>query len=231
MLRSLKQEVLKANLDLTRYNLVTLTWGNVSGIDRNSGLIVIKPSGIEYNKLTIDDLVVVDLDGNVVEGNLRPSSDTKTHIVLYKNFPDIGGVVHTHSIWATSWSQSKKDLPPLGSTHADTFYGTVPCTRNLTAAEFNGDYELETGNVIVETFKKRGIDPNEIPACLVRSHGPFVWGENVKVALENAFVLEQICKIAFNTLNLNKDITSINEYMLDKHYLRKHGQKAYYGQD
>lgn len=230
MLEKLKEEVLEANLGLPKYNLVTFTWGNVSGIDRESGLVVIKPSGVEYDKLTVNDLVVVDLDGNVVEGKLKPSSDTKTHTVLYKNFPDIGGVVHTHSTWATSWAQSTKDLPALGTTHADTFYGAVPCTRNLTAEEVNRDYELETGNVIVETFKKRGIDPDEVPAGLVYSHGPFSWGKNAMKALENAVVLEETCRMAFNTLKINGDIPAIDQYLLDKHYLRKHGEKAYYGQ-
>ncbi len=177
MLQKLKEQVLEANLGLPKHNLVTFTWGNVSGIDRDSGLVVIKPSGIEYSKLKVEDLVVVDLEGNVVEGKLRPSSDTSTHLVLYKNFKDIGGIVHTHSTWATIWSQATRDLPALGTTQADTFYGSVPCTRRLTEEEINGDYELETGNVIVETFKQRGINPNEIPSVLVYSHGPFAWGK------------------------------------------------------
>lgn len=231
MLERLKQEVLEANLSLPKYNLVTFTWGNVSGIDRESGLIVIKPSGVEYDKLSLDDLVVVDLEGNVVEGKLNPSSDTKTHIVLYNNFPDIGGVVHTHSTWATSWAQARKDLPALGTTHADTFYGTVPCTRNLTKEEVDADYELETGKVIVETFKQRGIDPNQVPASLVYNHGPFIWGTNAMNALENAVILEETCKMAFNTIKLSGDIPAIDQYLLDKHYLRKHGDNAYYGQD
>ncbi|WP_428909919.1 L-ribulose-5-phosphate 4-epimerase [Niallia sp. Krafla_26] len=230
MLEKLKEEVLEANLGLPKYDLVTFTWGNVSGIDRESGLVVIKPSGIEYDKLTAKDLVVVDLDGNIVEGDLNPSSDTKTHLVLYKNFPDIGGVVHTHSTWATSWSQATRDLPALGTTHADTFYGTVPCTRNLTKEEIESDYELETGNLIVETFKERGIDPNAVPAALVYSHGPFVWGKNAKKALENAVVLEEVCKMNFNTLHLSPKIPSMDQNLLDKHYLRKHGKNAYYGQ-
>lgn len=230
MLESLKKEVLEANLGLPKHQLVTFTWGNVSGIDRDLGLVVIKPSGIEYDQLTINDLVVVDLDGNVVEGNLKPSSDTKTHLVLYKNFEDIGGVVHTHSSWATSWSQATRDLPPLGTTHADTFYGPVPCTRSLTAEEINRDYELETGNVIVETFKERGINPNEVPSVLVYSHGPFAWGKNALKALENSVVLEEACKMALNTLSINREISDIDQSLLDKHYLRKHGKKAYYGQ-
>ncbi|MEN1969875.1 L-ribulose-5-phosphate 4-epimerase [Lentibacillus sp. N15] len=231
MLEKLKKEVLEANLGLPNYGLVTFTWGNVSGIDRVSGLVVIKPSGVEYDKLTIDSLVVVDLNGNIVEGDLKPSSDTKTHLILYKNFKDIGGVVHTHSTWATIWSQATMDLPPLGTTHADTFYGSVPCTRNLTAEEINRDYELETGNVIVETFKERDIDPNIVPSALVHSHGPFVWGVNAGEALENAVVLEETCKMAYNTLTLNANISTIDQQLLDKHYLRKHGRYAYYGQN
>lgn len=230
MLEKLKQEVLEANLGLPKYDLVTFTWGNVSGIDRDSGLVVIKPSGIEYSKLKVEDLVVVDLDGNVVEGNLKPSSDTSTHLVLYKNFPDIGGVVHTHSTWATIWSQATKDLPALGTTQADTFYGSVPCTRSLTEAEIKGDYELETGNVIVETFNKRGIKPNEVPAVLVYSHGPFAWGKNAEDALHNAVILEEVCKMAHHTISLNPAIPSMDQNLLDKHYLRKHGAFAYYGQ-
>lgn len=231
MLEKLKQEVLEANLGLPQYGLVTFTWGNVSGIDRESGLVVIKPSGVEYDKLTVDNLVVVDLDGNVVEGDFNPSSDTKTHLVLYKKFKDIGGVVHTHSTWATSWSQAARDLPALGTTHADTYYGAVPCTRSLTAQEINGDYELETGNVIVETFEERNINPNSIPSVLVYSHGPFAWGTSASNALENAVILEENCKIAYNTFNLNENISSIDQNLLDKHYLRKHGKNAYYGQN
>ena len=230
MLEQLKEEVLQANLGLPKYGLVTFTWGNVSGIDRESGLVVIKPSGVEYDKLTVDNLVVVDLDGNVVEGDLKPSSDTKTHLVLYKKFKDIGGVVHTHSTWATSWSQATLDLPALGTTHADTFYGDVPCTRNLTEEEINSDYELETGNVIVETFTERQIDPNAVPAVLVYSHGPFAWGKSPAHALENAVILEETCKMAYNTINLNANIPAIDQHLLDKHYLRKHGKNAYYGQ-
>ncbi|MEC1375919.1 L-ribulose-5-phosphate 4-epimerase [Heyndrickxia oleronia] len=231
MLEKLKAEVLEANLSLPKYNLVTFTWGNVSGIDRDSGLVVIKPSGVEYEKLKLEDLVVVDLEGNIVEGQLRPSSDTKTHLVLYKHFSDIGGIVHTHSTWATIWSQAKKDLPALGTTHADTFYGTVPCTRNLRKDEIESDYELETGNLIVETFKERNIDPNAVPASLVDSHGPFTWGKSPRKALENAVVLEEVCKLASNTFQLNMDISSIDQNLLDKHYLRKHGKDAYYGQN
>ncbi|WP_147534325.1 L-ribulose-5-phosphate 4-epimerase [Bacillus marasmi] len=230
MLEKLKQQVLEANLGLPKHDLVTFTWGNVSGIDRESGLVVIKPSGVEYPKLKAEDLVVVDLDGNVVEGKLKPSSDTATHLVLYKNFKDIGGVVHTHSTWATVWSQATKDLPALGTTQADTFYGSVPCTRSLTEEEIKGDYELETGNVIIETFNKRGINPNEVPAVLVYSHGPFAWGKNPEDALHNAVILEEVCKMGYHTLNLSPSIPSMDQNLLDKHYLRKHGAFAYYGQ-
>lgn len=230
MLEKLKEEVLEANLGLPKYGLVTFTWGNVSGIDRESGLVVIKPSGVEYDELTVNDLVVVDLNGKIVEGELKPSSDTKTHLVLYKNFKNIGGVVHTHSTWATSWSQARIDLPALGTTHADTFYGSVPCTRNLTKEEINKDYELETGNVIIETFTKRNIDPNAVPATLVYNHGPFSWGVNATKALENAVVLEETCNMAYKSLTLNANISSIDQHLLDKHYLRKHGENAYYGQ-
>ncbi|WP_088052448.1 L-ribulose-5-phosphate 4-epimerase [Virgibacillus dakarensis] len=230
MLENLKKEVLEANLGLPKHGLVTFTWGNVSGIDRESGLVVIKPSGVEYDKLTVDSLVVVDLDGNTVEGDLKPSSDTKTHLVLYKSFKEIGGVVHTHSTWATSWAQATMDLPAFGTTHADTFYGSIPCTRNLIKEEINQDYELETGNVIVETFNERNIDPNAVPSALVYSHGPFAWGKNAGKALENAVVLEEISKMAYYTLTLNANVSTIEQQLLDKHYLRKHGKYAYYGQ-
>lgn len=230
MLEKLKQEVFEANLALPKYNLVTLTWGNVSGIDRESGLVVIKPSGVEYEKLRLEDLVVVDLEGNVVEGRLKPSSDTKTHLALYRAFPDIGAVVHTHSTWATIWAQSTRDLPAFGTTHADVFYGTIPCTRNLTPEEIETDYELETGNVIVETFKKRNIDPNAVPAVLVNGHGPFVWGTDAKNAVENSVVLEEVAKMAANTVFLNKNAGPLEQHLLDKHYYRKHGANAYYGQ-
>lgn len=231
MLEKLKEQVLEANLGLPQHHLVTFTWGNVSGIDRDSGLVVIKPSGVEYERLKVGDLVVVDLEGKVVEGHLKPSSDTSTHIVLYKNFKDIGGIVHTHSPWATIWSQATKELPALGTTQADTFYGSVPCTRSLTEEEIKGDYERETGNVIVETFYKNGINPNEIPSVLVSSHGPFAWGKNAKDALHHAVILEEVCKMAYYTLNLNPAIPSMDQHLLDKHYLRKHGAYAYYGQN
>ncbi|MFD1064927.1 L-ribulose-5-phosphate 4-epimerase [Oceanobacillus locisalsi] len=230
MLERLKEEVLEANLGLPKHNLVTFTWGNVSGYDPETGYVVIKPSGVEYEKLALNDLVVLDLDGNIIEGDLRPSSDTNTHLILYKEFPEIGGIVHTHSTWATSWSQAKKDLPAFGTTHADTFYSKVPCTRNLTAEEVERDYELETGNVIVETFKEKNINPLEVPATLVHSHGPFAWAKTPMKALENAVVLEETCRMAFNTLMLDKNTGEIEQYLLDKHYLRKHGEQAYYGQ-
>jgi L-ribulose-5-phosphate 4-epimerase len=231
MLEQLKEQVLKANLGLPKHRLVTFTWGNVSAIDREAGLIVIKPSGVAYEDLKAEDLVVVDLDGNVVEGSYKPSSDTSTHLVLYKKFPDIGGVVHTHSTWATIWSQAGLDVPSLGTTQADTFYGTVPCTRNMTRKEIRGDYELETGNVIVETFDKRDIDPNQVPAVLVNSHGPFTWGKSADDALHNSVILEEVCKMTYYTLKLNQDTPYIDQNLLDKHYFRKHGKNAYYGQD
>lgn len=228
MLEALKEKVLKANLDLPRYGLVTFTWGNVSGFDKESGLVVIKPSGVPYEDMTIDDLVVVDLDGRVVEGDKRPSSDTPTHLVLYKKFPNIGGVVHTHSPWATSWAQAGKAIPALGTTHGDYFYGDIPCTRRMTTTEINDDYEVETGHVIVETFKD--IDPLAIPSVLVHSHAPFNWGKDPEEAVHNAVVLEEVAKMALHTNQLNSDVQPMQQVLLDKHYLRKHGKDAYYGQ-
>ncbi len=228
MLEALKEKVLKANLDLPRYNLVTFTWGNVSGYDKESGLVVIKPSGVPYDEMTIDDLVVVDLDGNVVEGTKKPSSDTATHLVLYKNFPNIGGVVHTHSPWATSWAQAGQAIPALGTTHGDYFYGDIPCTRRMTQAEISGDYELETGNVIVETFKT--LDPDAVPSVLVHGHAPFNWGKDPEEAVHNAVVLEEVAKMALQTLQINPEAPRMQQVLLDKHYLRKHGKDAYYGQ-
>lgn len=228
MLESLKKIVYEANQALPKYKLVTFTWGNVSGIDREKGLVVIKPSGVKYEEMTVDDMVVVDLEGNVVEGNLRPSSDTPTHLVLYKNFPDIGGVVHTHSPWATSWAQAGKSIPPLGTTHADYFYGSIPCTRPMTADEIKNDYELETGNVIVETFKN--IDPVAVPGVLVHGHGPFNWGKDPLEAVHNAVVMEEVAKLAFRTVMLNPQIKNLDQNLQDKHYFRKHGENAYYGQ-
>ncbi|MFD0682759.1 MULTISPECIES: L-ribulose-5-phosphate 4-epimerase [unclassified Paenibacillus] len=228
MLKKLKQAVLEANLDLPKYGLVTFTWGNVSGIDRERGLVVIKPSGVPYEDLKAEDMVVLDLEGNVVEGSLKPSSDTATHLVLYKAFPQIGGIVHTHSPWATSWAQAGRGIPALGTTHADYFYGEIPCTRKMTEAEIKGAYELETGNVIVETFKD--LDPTQIPGVLVNCHAPFNWGKNPHDAVHNAVVLEEVAKIALNTFNLNPAIEPMDQTLLDRHFLRKHGANAYYGQ-
>ncbi|GGE25770.1 L-ribulose-5-phosphate 4-epimerase [Pullulanibacillus camelliae] len=228
MLEKLKQEVLEANLALPKHGLVTFTWGNVSGIDREKGLVVIKPSGVPYTKLTQDELVVLDLEGNKVEGELNPSSDTPTHIVLYKAFPTIGGIVHTHSSWATSWAQAGRDIPAFGTTQADYFYGTIPCTRPMTPVEIAHDYEKETGNVIVETFQD--ISPEQIPGVLVHSHGPFAWGTDAANAIHNAVVLEEVAKMAYRTVDLNPEISAMDRHLLDKHFLRKHGADAYYGQ-
>ncbi|TWT07801.1 L-ribulose-5-phosphate 4-epimerase [Planococcus sp. CPCC 101016] len=228
MLKDLKQQVLDANLALPKHNLVTFTWGNVSGISREEGLVVIKPSGVSYEEMTVEDMVVVDLAGNIVEGNLKPSSDTPTHLYLYQNFPEIGGVVHTHAPCSTSWAQSGRSLPALGTTHADYFYGTIPCTRAMSEEEINGAYELETGKVIIETFKD--VNPNEIPSVFVHSHAPFSWGKSPDEAVHNAVVLEEVAKMALRTYQLNPDVTSMDQVLLDKHYLRKHGAAAYYGQ-
>lgn len=228
MLKKLKKKVFKANLDLVKHGLVLFTWGNASAIDREKGLVVIKPSGVQYDDMKADDMVVVDLDGNVVEGDCKPSSDTATHLVLYKDFPDIGGVVHTHSEWATIWSQAGQRVPALGTTHADYFYGDIPCTRRLTNNEIETAYEKETGNVIVETF--HNTDPNAVPGVLVNSHGPFAWGKDAHDAVHNAVVLEAISKMAYYTLKI-KRVSSLDQVLLDKHYLRKHGKDAYYGQD
>lgn len=234
MLEELKKIVLEANLELPRKGLVVYTWGNVSGIDRKKGLVVIKPSGVEYEELKLEDMVVVDLDGEVVEGDLRPSSDTPTHIELYKAFPTIGGVVHTHSEWATSFAQANLAIPAFGTTHADYFYGEIPCTRYMTSEEINGEYEKETGKVIVETFKN--INPEYVPGVLVNEHGPFSWGKDPMEAVYHSVVMEQVAKIAFNTMSLRslRSLRSVNNSMdkalLDKHFLRKHGKNAYYGQ-
>ena len=228
MLERLKQEVLEANLLLPKHGLVTFTWGNVSGIDRASGLVVIKPSGVPYDGMTAEDMVVVDLDGNVVEGKWKPSSDTPTHLVLYKAFPECGGIVHTHSRWATSFAQAGVGVAPLGTTQGDYFYGEIPCTREMTPEEIAGEYEKETGNVIVETFA--GKDPAAIPAVLVHSHGPFTWGKDAAEAVHNAVVLEEVAFMNFHSLQLNPKQTRMQQELLDKHYLRKHGKNAYYGQ-
>ncbi|MFC0393723.1 L-ribulose-5-phosphate 4-epimerase [Paenibacillus mendelii] len=230
MLDELKQSVWEANMDLPKYGLVTFTWGNVSGIDRESGLIVIKPSGVPYDELRAEQMVVVDMAGKVVEGDLRPSSDTPTHAALYRAFQGIGGIVHTHSPWATSWAQAGRAVPALGTTHADYYYGEVPCTRPMTEQEINGAYELETGHVIIETFEKRGIDPNQVPSVLVFSHAPFCWGKDPHNAVHNAVVLEEVAKMALHTFQLNPDVQPMDQNLLDRHYLRKHGNNAYYGQ-
>ncbi len=229
MLEELKARVCKQNVLLKESGLVVLTWGNVSAIDRNSGLVVIKPSGVSYDTMKPEDMVVVDLDGNVVEGSLKPSSDLPTHLYLYRNFTEIGGVVHTHSTYATAWAQSGKAIPPLGTTHADAFFGGVPCARKLTEAEVKGEYELNTGKVIGETFE--GKDPYAIPAVLVQSHGPFTWGKTCEKAVENAITLEEVAKTAYLTLSIDGKTPDVDEYLLNKHYYRKHGKNASYGQN
>ena len=229
MLEELKKQVVNANKDLEKYNLVIFTWGNVSAINREKGIIAIKPSGVSYKKLNSHDIVLVDLEGKTVEGKLNPSSDTPTHIELYKNFKDVKSVVHTHSTYATSFAQAKKNIDCFGTTHADHFYGSIPVTRDLTKDEMN-NYEKNTGKVIVETFEKKNLDPNQIQGCLVASHGPFVWGRTIDSALYNTVVLEQIAKMNVLTLNLDNKCKEINQFILDKHYLRKHGKDRYYGQ-
>lgn len=231
MFKELKKQVYEANMLLPKYNLVTFTWGNVSAVDRIKNVMVIKPSGVEYDVMTPDDMVVVDLiTGNVVEGDKNPSSDTPTHLVLYRAFKNIGGVVHTHSRMATSFAQAGKGIIPLGTTHSDYFYGEIPCTREMTAAEIKGDYEAETGNVIVETFENKGINPDDIPGVLVKNHGPFSWGTDAFNAVHNAVVLEEVANMNFNTMLINPGVEKINKNLLNKHYLRKHGANAYYGQ-
>ena len=231
MLEQLKETVLKANLLLPKHGLVTFTWGNVSGVDREAGLMVIKPSGVEYDEMCADDMVVVSLEtGERVEGRYKPSSDTPTHIALYKAFPNIGGVVHTHSRWATSFAQAGKGIPAFGTTQGDYFYGEIPCTRLMTAEEIHGEYELETGNVIIETYKERGINPDYVPACLVHSHGPFAWGTDPMNAVHNSVVLEEVAFMAFHAMALTPGLPPMQQELLDKHYMRKHGPNAYYGQ-
>jgi L-ribulose-5-phosphate 4-epimerase len=230
MLEELKKIVCEANLELPKYGLVTFTWGNVSAIDRETGLVVIKPSGVDYDGMQPEDMVVVDLDGKVVEGKYKPSSDTPTHVALYKAFPALGGIVHTHSRWATTFAQAKMDIPALGTTHGDYFYGSIPCTRLMTPAEIAGEYEKETGNVIIETFRARNVDAAQVPAVLVASHGPFAWGKNAKDAVHNAVVLEEVAFMALNAIQLNPGLGAMQQELLDKHYLRKHGKNAYYGQ-
>ena len=230
MLEELKKTVFEANLELPKYGVVIFTWGNVSGIDREKGLVVIKPSGVDYDKMTVEDMVVTDLEGNVVDGHLKPSSDLMTHLEFYKNFPNIGGVVHTHSINAVAFAQAGKDIPALGTTHGDYFYGSIPCTRYMTPEEIGGEYELNTGKVIVETFRERKIDPDTMPAVLVRSHGPFTWGKDPMDAVHNCVVLETLAEMALKTLIINPEVNDMQQELLDKHFLRKHGPGAYYGQ-
>ncbi|WP_040977352.1 L-ribulose-5-phosphate 4-epimerase [Necropsobacter massiliensis] len=230
MLAALRERVLKANLALPAHHLVTFTWGNVSEIDRESGLVAIKPSGVDYESMTADDIVLVDLAGNKVWGEKKPSSDTATHLALYRQFEEIGGIVHTHSRHATVWAQAGEGLIAAGTTHADYFYGEIPCTRKMTEAEIKGDYELETGNVIIETFQQRGIAPLDIPAVLVHSHGPFAWGTDGDNAVHNAVVLEEIAYMNLFARQLNPNLAPMQQALLDKHYLRKHGKNAYYGQ-
>lgn len=229
MLEQLKEEVLKANLLLPKYGLVVFTWGNVSAIDREKGLVAIKPSGVEYDDIKVEDIVIVDLaTGKVLEGNLKPSSDTPTHLELYKKFPNIGGIVHTHSRWATIFAQAKRPIKPYGTTHADYFYGDIPCTRLLSEVEIKGEYEHNTGKVIVETFK--GIDPDQVPGVVVASHGPFSWGKNALDAVHNAVVMEEVAMMSWHAKVENPMLEPMQKVLLDKHFLRKHGKNAYYGQ-
>lgn len=230
VIKEMKQKVCEANLLLPKYNLVTFTWGNVSAVDREAGVVVIKPSGVEYDRMKPDDMVVLELaTGRQLEGDLKPSSDTPTHLELYRAFPEIGGIVHTHSRWATIFAQAKKAIPPLGTTHADYFYGEIPCTGALTKTQINGEYEKETGTIIIEAFE--GKNPSDIPAVLVESHGPFAWGKDPFDAVHNAVVLEEVAMMAWNSIMLNGGkLDRMDQTLLDKHYLRKHGKNAYYGQ-
>lgn len=231
MLEELKKAVYEANMELPRYGLVTFTWGNVSGIDRESGLFVIKPSGVDYDKLTPEDMVVMDLDGNRIEGKYKPSSDTATHIEIYKAFSQVGGVVHTHSSYATSWAQAGRGIPCYGTTHADYMYGEIPCLRCLTAEEIADAYEENTGHLIVNEFKRLNIDPEAMPAVLCKNHGPFSWGKDAHEAVHNAVVLEEVAKMAYRAETINARIQPAPQALQDKHYFRKHGANAYYGQD
>lgn len=230
MLKKLKHSVYEANMELPRRGLVTYTWGNVSGIDRERGLVVIKPSGVEYDELKPEDLVVLDLDGNVVEGELNPSSDTKTHLELYKAFPELGGVVHTHSPYAVGWAQAGRDVPAYGTTHADYFFGPVPCCRSLTEQEVEEDYERNTGLVIVETFRERNLNPVHVPGTICRNHGPFTWGKDPAQAVYHAVVLEEVAKMAVYTIQIDPAAQPAPQHVLNKHFMRKHGPDAYYGQ-
>ncbi|WP_333880012.1 L-ribulose-5-phosphate 4-epimerase [Atlantibacter hermannii] len=231
MLEDLKHQVLEANLALPAHNLVTLTWGNVSAVCREQGVFVIKPSGVDYSVMTAEDMVVVSIEtGEVVEGKKKPSSDTPTHRLLYQQFPDIGGIVHTHSRHATIWAQAGKSIPATGTTHADYFYGAIPCTRKMTDDEINGQYEWDTGTVIVETFRELGIEAKQMPGVLVHSHGPFAWGKDAMDAVHNAIVMEEVAYMGIFCRQLTPDLPPMQQTLLDKHYLRKHGAKAYYGQ-
>lgn len=227
MVEELKAIVCKANLDLVKHGLVIFTWGNVSAIDREKGLVVIKPSGVSYDNMKAEDMVVLDMEGNIIEGELKPSSDTPTHLVLYKAFPEIGGIVHTHSTYATAWAQAGRDIPNIGTTHADYFSSDIPCTRAMTQKEIEGEYEKETGNVIVERFEE--LNPVHIPGVLVENHGPFSWGKDADDAVHNAVVMEQVAKMACISLGINPSLT-MNEHLITKHFFRKHGPGAYYGQ-
>lgn len=231
MLERLKKEVWQANLLLPKYHLVTFTWGNVSGIDRETGLIVIKPSGVEYEEMKPEDMVVVSLEGDVVEGRLKPSSDTPTHLELYRAFPEIGGIVHTHSSYATSWAQAGRGIPCYGTTHADYMYGEIPCVRCLTKEEIEGAYEENTGHLIVNSFKEMNKDVMAVPAVLCKNHGPFAWGKDAHDAVHNAVVLEEVAKMAYRAEVINARIQPAPQELQDKHYFRKHGANAYYGQD
>lgn len=230
MLEALKKKVYEANMELPRHGLVTFTWGNVSGIDRESGLFVIKPSGVDYDKLTPEDMVVMDLEGNKIEGSYKPSSDTATHIELYKAFPEIGGIVHTHSSYATSWAQAGRSIPCYGTTHADYIYGEIPCLRCLTAEEIEDAYEENTGHLIVNEFARLQKDPMAVPAVLCKNHGPFAWGKDAEEAVHNAVVLEEVAKMAYRTETINPQVKAAPQELQDKHYYRKHGANAYYGQ-
>lgn len=226
-IQELKQQVFQANLDIVKHGLVIFTWGNVSGIDREKGWVVIKPSGVSYNNMKAEDMVVVDLDGDTVEGRLKPSSDTPTHVELYKAFPSVGGIVHTHSTYATAWAQAGRDIPNIGTTHADYFSGDIPCTRDMAKEEVEGEYEKDTGTVIVERFSQ--LNPVHVPGVLVKNHGPFSWGKDPDEAVHNAVVMEQVAKMAFIAYQVNPELT-MNELLIQKHFFRKHGPGAYYGQ-
>ena len=230
MYRKLKERVYEANMELFHRKLIVYTWGNVSEVDREKGVMAIKPSGVPYDGMTAEDMVVMDLDGKTVEGKWKPSSDTATHVALYNAFPECGGIVHTHSCWATTFAQAGRDIPAMGTTQGDYFYGDIPCTRKMTPAEIAGRYELETGNVIVETFLSRNIDPAQVPAVLVHSHGPFAWGSDPLNAVHNAVVLEEVAFMDWHAMVLNPEQRPMQRELLDKHYLRKHGSGAYYGQ-